>query len=95
MTFSTTAVIHTERTIALMIYKYDGRGEKCPVPLVNLRLLLKKINPNDECIIIIDDLGSITDIPKLLAKKGYDYREQIKANGMVEISVKALDMSNK
>ncbi|KGJ87385.1 sulfurtransferase TusA family protein [Colwellia psychrerythraea] len=71
-----------------MIYKYDGRGEKCPVPLVNLRLLLKKMHPNDECIITIDDLGSITDIPKLLTKQGYHYREQNTVNGIVEISIK-------
>ena len=72
-----------------MIYKYDGRGEKCPVPLVNLRLLLKKMQKSDQCIIIIDDTGSIKDIPKLLDKQGYFYREQVIDNGIVEISVDA------
>lgn len=71
-----------------MIYKYNGIGEKCPVPLVNLRLLLKKMHANDECIISIDDLGSITDIPKLLTKQGYYFRETSRVNGIVEISIK-------
>jgi len=70
-----------------MIYKYDGRGKKCPVPLVNLRLLLKSMNNGDQCIITLDDRGSINDIPKLLDKQGYHYRKQTNDNGVVEISV--------
>jgi len=70
-----------------MIYKYDGRGEKCPVPLVNLRLLLKKMHGGDLCIITIDDVGSINDIPSLLDKQGYHYQKQTDDNGVVEISV--------
>jgi len=70
-----------------MIYKYDGRGEKCPVPLVNLRLLLKKMHDGDLCIITIDDIGSINDIPSLLDKQGYHYQKQTNENGVAEISV--------
>jgi TusA-related sulfurtransferase len=73
-----------------MIYKYDGRGEKCPVPLVNLRLLLKKMQGSDQCIISIDDIGSISDIPKLLDKQGYCYQEHAIKNGIVEIKIDAL-----
>ncbi|PKI18033.1 sulfurtransferase TusA family protein [Colwellia sp. 12G3] len=72
-----------------MIYKYDGRGEKCPVPLVKLRLLLKKMHDGDQCIITIDDIGSINDIPKLLDKQGYSYRENAIDSGIVEIKVNA------
>ena len=72
-----------------MIYKYDGTQEKCPVPLVQLRLLLKKMNSGDECIITISDLGSLQDIPKLLNKQGYFYKEKNTLNGFVEISIKA------
>ena len=72
-----------------MIYKYDGSREKCPVPLVNLRLLLKKMHQGDQCIITINDTGSINDIPKLLAKQGYCYREQVIENGIVEITINA------
>ena len=70
-----------------MIYKYDGRGEKCPVPLVKLRLLLKKMKDGDQCIITIDDIGSINDIPKLLDKQGYSYQKQSNDIGIVEISI--------
>jgi len=70
-----------------MIYKYDGTGEKCPVPLVQLRLLLKKMHPGDKCIVTIDDLGSRNDIPKLLNKQGYHYSEQSIGDGIVQISV--------
>jgi tRNA 2-thiouridine synthesizing protein A len=73
-----------------MIYKYDGRGKKCPVPLVNLRLLLKKMHDGDQCIITIDDIGSIGDIPKLLDKQGYCYLEHVIDNGIVEIKINAL-----
>ncbi|MEI6895294.1 MAG: sulfurtransferase TusA family protein [Colwellia sp.] len=71
-----------------MIYKYDGRGEKCPVPLINLRLLLKKMKFDDECLIIINDAGSLKDIPKLLNKQGYHYQQLFLGNGSVEVSVK-------
>ncbi len=71
-----------------MIYKYDGTGEKCPVPLVQLRLLLKRMQPGDKCLVTINDLGSIKDIPKLLNKQGYQYTEQSVGDGIVHISVK-------
>ena len=70
-----------------MIYKYDGVGKKCPVPLVQLRLILKKMQLGDQCTITIDDSGSIKDIPKLLNKQGYDYGEKITDNGIVEIKI--------
>jgi len=72
-----------------MIYKYDGTHEKCPVPLVNLRLILKKMQSGDLCIITIKDVGSINDIPKLLRKQGYDYDEQVIDDGSVELSINA------
>jgi len=58
-----------------MIYEYDARSEKCPIPLVQLRLLLKKMSSTDICVLKISDQGSIKDIPKLLAKQGYSYKE--------------------
>lgn len=71
-----------------MIYKYDGKGQKCPVPLVNLRFLLKKMHQGDQCIILIDDIGSINDIPKLLDKYDYCYQTQT-IDGTVEIEITA------
>ncbi len=72
-----------------MIYKYDGIGKKCPVPLVQLRLLLKKMHYGDKCIVTINDSGSLKDIPKLLNKQGYQYSEHSVGDGIVQISVKA------
>lgn len=71
-----------------MIYSYDGTQEQCPLPLVKMRLLLKKMCCDDECIILLSDAGSISDIPAFLAKKGYLYSEQTLANGNIEIKIK-------
>lgn len=76
-----------------MIYKYDGRGKKCPVPLVNLRFFLKKMHDGDQCIITIDDIGSINDIPKLLEKQGYFYQAQTTNDGSVEIQVNVIGIN--
>ncbi len=72
-----------------MIYKYDGRGQKCPVPLIKLRLILKKMQFGDQCIITIDDKGSIQDIPKLLTKQSYCYQMKTISSGVIEISINA------
>lgn len=72
-----------------MIYKYDGKGQKCPVPLVNLRFLLKKMHQGDQCIILLDDIGSLNDIPKLLDKYNYCYQRKVIDNGAVEILIEA------
>jgi len=77
-----------------MIYKYDGRGMKCPVPLVNLRFLLKKMHDGDQCIITIDDMGSLNDIPKLLEKQGYFYQAHTIDNGSVEIKVNQIGINH-
>jgi tRNA 2-thiouridine synthesizing protein A len=61
--------------MSFMIYEYDARSEKCPVPLVQLRLLLKKMSDSDSCLLKISDRGSIQDIPKLLTKNGYTYKQ--------------------
>lgn len=70
-----------------MIYKYDARDEKCPVPLINLRLLLKKMVLGDECVVIISDAGSLNDIPKLLSKQGYCYQKYEMDNGIIKLNI--------
>ncbi|WP_241238712.1 sulfurtransferase TusA family protein [Colwellia sp. Arc7-635] len=71
-----------------MIYEYDATQDKCPVPLVNLRLLLRKLTPFDSCLIRICDNGSKKDIPKLLIKQGF-YFEQRKVNEhIVELTIR-------
>lgn len=70
-----------------MIFQYDARQQKCPLPLVNLRLLLKKMQGDDTCIIQVSDKGSIDDIPNLLAKLGYPYQLKVIDNQIIEIVI--------
>lgn len=70
-----------------MIFQYDASQEKCPLPLVNLRLMLKKMQDNDRCVIKIKDSGSITDIPKLLIKLGYEHTISTINENVVEITI--------
>ncbi|MBA6234147.1 MULTISPECIES: sulfurtransferase TusA family protein [unclassified Colwellia] len=77
-----------------MIYEYDARSEKCPVPLVQLRLLLKKMSNDDFCLLKISDQGSIKDIPKLLTKQGFTYDESWLEKNTLELFIrKANDTS--
>jgi TusA-related sulfurtransferase len=70
-----------------MIFQYDAINEKCPLPLVNLRLILKKMKEGDVCVLKIQDSGSKADIPKLLTKLGYCYNLGILDNGVIEFTI--------
>ncbi len=70
-----------------MIFQYDASQEKCPLPLVNLRLILKKMRNDDTCVIKITDSGSIEDIPKLLVKLGYKHSLITIDKNVVEITI--------
>tara|TARA_R110001583_G_scaffold46761_9_gene146555 strand:+ start:5366 stop:5602 length:237 start_codon:yes stop_codon:yes gene_type:complete len=70
-----------------MIFHYDASQEKCPLPLVNLRLILKKMKKEDICVLKIADLGSKKNIPKLLTKLGYCYNQSPIDNNVVEITL--------
>jgi TusA-related sulfurtransferase len=70
-----------------MVFEYDGSNEKCPVPLVKLRLLLKKMIKDDLCILTIVDAGSIEDIPKLLNKLGYCFEQRVIDGSRVSITI--------
>jgi len=70
-----------------MIFQYDASKEKCPLPLVNLRLILKKMGQEDSCILKISDKGSVTDIPKLLKKLGLYYHQSCIDNNVVKIII--------
>ena len=71
-----------------MLYEYDATQDKCPVPLVNLRLLLRKLTPYDSCLIRICDIGSKKDIPKLLTKQGFYFEQRIVSQHIVELMIK-------
>lgn len=70
-----------------MIYEYDARDEKCPLPLVKMRLLLKKMQKHDTCLMIVADQGSKTDIPKYLLSKGYQFTQQPLSSVLLEIRI--------
>jgi TusA-related sulfurtransferase len=72
-----------------MVFEYDASDEKCPLPLVNLRLLLKKFKKGDICVFTIADKGSIQDIPKLLNKLGYRYNQSLIDNGKIIITIQS------
>lgn len=71
-----------------MIYQYDGSAEKCPLPLVQMRVILKKMTVNDSCILLLRDQGSLNDIPKYLTKKGYSFTKNTLSNGCVELHIR-------
>ncbi|TWX72517.1 sulfurtransferase TusA family protein [Colwellia sp. C1TZA3] len=71
-----------------MIYEYDATQDKCPVPLVNLRLLLRKLTPVDSCLIRICDTGSKKDIPKLLTKQGLYFEQRNLDKYIVELMIR-------
>lgn len=70
-----------------MLYEYDATNEKCPLPLVKMRLILKKMKVNDKCLINIADKGSKNDIPKYLAKVGYPFSSKKFDTGVVELLI--------
>ncbi len=70
-----------------MIYQYDATGDSCPLPLVKMRLLLKKMTSDDTCIMQIADQGSKSDIPNYLQNKGWHYTmNQLSAN-IIELTI--------
>ena len=71
-----------------MLYEYDATQDKCPVPLVNLRLLLKKLTSDDSCLIRLCDSGSKKDIPKLLSKQGFYFDQRNVDEHIVELTIK-------
>jgi TusA-related sulfurtransferase len=56
-----------------MQYNYDATNEKCPLPLVKTRVMLKKMQKGDSCIVKISDKGSRLNIPKFLTEFAFDY----------------------
>lgn len=71
-----------------MLYKYDATQDKCPVPLVNLRLLLRKLTADDSCLLRICDMGSKKDIPNLLNKQGFYYEQRNVDDQIIELIIK-------
>ncbi len=70
-----------------MIYEYDATLDKCPLPLVKLRVILKKMADKDSCIIRIADKGSKSDIPKLLDQQKYCFTVKELVGDVVELHI--------
>lgn len=70
-----------------MIYEYDATLDKCPLPLVKLRVILKKMVDNDSCIIRLADNGSKSDIPRLLTQQHYPYVVKRLIDEVVELHI--------
>ncbi|NQY35451.1 MAG: sulfurtransferase TusA family protein [Alteromonadaceae bacterium] len=70
-----------------MLYEYDATKERCPLPLVKLRVILKKMQADDSCRLLIADKGSRKDIPALLTRQGYDYSLKKISDSMVELHI--------
>jgi len=70
-----------------MIFQYDASEEKCPLPLVKLRLILKKMQLGDICILKVSDSGSKQNIPNLLSKLNFHYEQTCIDNNIVQITL--------
>lgn len=70
-----------------MLHEYDATKEKCPLPLVKMRLILKKMQKGDTFMILISDKGSKKDIPKFLTNLGYSYIKRIIDSSTVELFI--------
>ena len=70
-----------------MLYEYDATNERCPLPLVKTRVILKKMKENDVFILRLADSGSKSDIPRLLKKQNYDFQVTQLDTNEIEIKI--------
>ncbi|WP_371372577.1 sulfurtransferase TusA family protein [Thalassotalea aquiviva] len=61
--------------IALSEIEYNAEGERCPLPLVKTKLLLKQLGAGQRLKLILTDPGSIADIPKWLTSQGIEFSQ--------------------
>jgi len=71
-----------------MLYEYDASNEKCPLPLVKMRVILKKMQLGDSCMIRIVDKGSKENIPHYLKKVAIAYVIKELDSKILEIIIK-------
>ncbi|TLU61316.1 sulfurtransferase TusA family protein [Thalassotalea litorea] len=51
----------------------DARDWKCPRPLIETKLALRRLSPGQKMRLMISDSGSQRDIPKWLSSVGIEY----------------------
>lgn len=71
-----------------MLYEYDASSEKCPLPLVKMRVILKKMQLGDTCMIRIVDKGSKENIPHYLKQSAVNFKLQLLDKKTLEITIK-------
>ncbi|MGB0936611.1 MAG: sulfurtransferase TusA family protein [Colwellia sp.] len=71
----------------MQLTHYDASEERCPLPLVNMRLMLKNMQKGCCLMLKVSDSSSKKDIPKYLDKHGYHYVTKKINLHLVEISI--------
>ena len=56
-------------------YKLNALGQRCPIPIINAKKIIKKMVPGDILEIIADDVGAKEDVPALLRKTDCNLEE--------------------
>ena len=51
-------------------YKLNAIGQRCPIPIINAKKIMKKMKPGETLEIIADDMGAKADVPALVKKTG-------------------------
>jgi TusA-related sulfurtransferase len=54
-----------------------------------MRVILKKMQQGDSCLLQISDKSSIKDIPKFLTKKGYQFTPQFLNDDVLQLLIKS------
>ncbi|TRX56990.1 sulfurtransferase TusA family protein [Thalassomonas sp. M1454] len=67
--------------------EYDATAEKCPVPLVQTKLLIRQLESGQALKVLLTDPGSIQDIPKFLTMKGIRFELNKYRQNIVELTL--------
>jgi len=70
------------------MYEYDAVNEKCPLPLVKMRVILKKMQIGDEFKMHIYDKGSKKNIINYLQKFSWVFEQQLITGDILVIKLK-------
>lgn len=69
------------------IIKYDARLERCPIPLIKTKLLLKSLDKGQALRILLCDSSSKQDIPKWMTTIGLKFTTIELSENDLEITV--------
>jgi tRNA 2-thiouridine synthesizing protein A len=66
----------------------DCLGKKCPMPVLMTKKELKKMSSGQTLELIVDDTGSLKDVPALLSKTGDELVETSQDDGTITFLIK-------